>query len=434
MRDFKNIENDIQKKLQKAEIKAPDFDALFNLTEIEEAVFYQKISDKLYASHIEAPDFDTLFKTTPLPITQKPNYRPQWLISACISAACIALALILPKLFVSEKVVPDTQASAIEAKTNQIEPIASVQKQAPMLAALIDTVSTVAPSATVQESMVDSTHNDLHFNKIEAEVTPTKIREKTSENTKSLSNQIEFKQRTKKEKRSLGLNLNGANRLLSLLNSKDNSEFILSSVTRDHVDGYNQLEGAYLPQLRSAGASKNEWIAADNLTSAMLQNVETNYSLPINIGLTTSFPIMNGIDFITGLQYTYLANHIRGNQFNLKQELHYLGIPVKLNFNVLKRSQFTAYLSAGGTLEKALAAIQKSTVDGQGTWDGSQSIKGIAASVVGNAGLSYEIKNDFMLYVEPGVSYYFPTDQPISYRTEEPLSFSLSLGVRYRFQ
>lgn len=434
MRDFRNIENDIQKKLQEAEIKAPDFDALFNSNEIEEAVFYHKISEKLSASHIVAPEFETLFTTKPLPVTQKPNHLPQWLISAFVSAACIALALILPNFFESENVVPEPYVAANGTTIEQTSNSDLKRKLASIQHSFSNAISTKMLHQSTRDSLVVSITDTIQNSRIEEYETPSRIKNVVPEKNNILTNQIQYQQRSKKEKKSLGLNLNGANRLLSLLNTKNNSDYILSSVARNNVDGYNQLEGAQALQLRSAGSSKNEWIAADNLTSSMLQNVETNYSLPINIGLTTSFPIVNGVNFITGIQYTYLTNHIEGNQFNLKQELHYLGIPVKLNFDIIKRSQFTAYVSTGGTIEKALAGIQKSTVEGQGIWRGSQSIKGFAASVVGNAGVSYELKNNFMLYVEPGVSFYFPTDQPISYRTEEPLSFNLSLGLRYRFQ
>jgi hypothetical protein len=118
----------------------------------------------------------------------------------------------------------------------------------------------------------------------------------------------------------------------------------------------------------------------------------------------------------------------------LKQELHYLGIPVKIAVNLVKRGDFVIYSAVGGTIEKGLAGVQTSTVEGEGTWKGTQSIQGIQTSLTGQFGVSYNLNNSFLLYLEPGVAWYIPSDQPVSNRTEEPFNFNLAMGIRYKLQ
>jgi len=59
----------------------------------------------------------------------------------------------------------------------------------------------------------------------------------------------------------------------------------------------------------------------------------------------------------TGLVYTYLSSNLTAGgaaYYTQNQQLHYLGIPLKLNWNFLKKRYFNLYLSGGGMLEKCV--------------------------------------------------------------------------------
>ncbi|MCX6308551.1 MAG: hypothetical protein NTY32_06905, partial [Bacteroidia bacterium] len=99
----------------------------------------------------------------------------------------------------------------------------------------------------------------------------------------------------------------------------------------------------------------------------------------------------------------------------------------------VKRGDFVIYSALGGTIEKGLAGVQTSTAAGE-TLKYTQSIEGFQTSLTGQFGVSYNLNKNFLLYFEPGVAWYIPSDQPISNRTEEPFNFNLALGIRYRLQ
>ncbi|MDD3907936.1 MAG: outer membrane beta-barrel protein, partial [Bacteroidales bacterium] len=246
--------------------------------------------------------------------------------------------------------------------------------------------------------------------------------------------------KAKREKMTLGTLFNGTNRLLSLVNTKSANSFPLQSVADKYSAGYSSLEGSSSSLLRTAVSSRNEWEAPDNIPNEILKKYDAVYSLPINVGISLSFPISRNLEIMTGLNYTYISGEISGNtstyDFNLKQELHYIGIPVKIAMNIFKGRRFGAYAALGGAIEKGIAGIQNSHVSytngEKNKWDSNQRVYGIQPSLTGQLGLYYDLNKTFNIYVEPGASYFIPNDQPINIRTEEPFNFNLSLGLRYR--
>jgi len=64
----------------------------------------------------------------------------------------------------------------------------------------------------------------------------------------------------------------------------------------------------------------------------------------------------------------------------------------------------------------------------------STNIDGIQWSVNGAVGTTYKIQQNIGLFFEPKISYYYKNNQPISARTEYPVVFGLSAGVRFQFK
>ena len=445
----------IRATLTNAEVQAPDFDTLFGKEALGGVSLRSALTSKLADHTAEAPDFDSLFagETLGKPVkTTKIRMLPWWSI-ASVAAACMAVLFLLPKQLGTE-MKQLTKAPAAEQYQTPVKRVIQQHHtvQPKQMAQLLTTPSTIKPlkvekkSTSVLESMAatseKTTSEVVAFRDTNSSETLTKIKPTRSrlfvKSTRSVEEAYADarvrKPRIKPDKATFGLGMNSANRLLSMVNSKSDGGFALQSVASSGSNGYASLEGASASLLRTITASPNEWVGPDNITATMLQNCETNYSLPINFGLTVSIPIIHDLNLITGLQYTYMANHITGATFDLKQELHYLGIPVKIAVNMVKRGDFVIYTAVGGTIEKGLAGVQTSTVEGEGTWKGTQTIQGIQTSLTGQFGVSYNLNNSFLLYLEPGVAWYIPSDQPVSNRTEEPFNFNLAMGIRYKLQ
>jgi len=456
MQEYDSYEK-IRKTLMNADVQAPDFDALFgNETLGSDALGIDAmstiLSSKLSNHTAQAPDFDQLFagETLGKPVqTPKIHLFPWWSIAG-VAAACLALFFLLPNKLVNQvenlskvpateqvqsplkrvirthsTVLPKLKAQML-AMPSKIKLLAVEPKNTSILASM-------SANSETEESILRDTTEDETMSKIK----PTRSSGLTLKQSRSVEEAYAAarirKARSKPDKMSFGLGINSANRLLSVVNSKSNGGFALQSVASSASDGYASLEGASTTMLRTTTSSPNEWVGPDNITATMLQNCETNYLLPINFGLTVSIPIIRNLNLITGLQYTYLSNHITGNTFDLKQELHYLGIPVKIAVNLVKRGDFVVYSAIGGTIEKGLAGVQTSTVEGE-TQKYTQDIEGLQTSLTGQFGVSYNMSTNFLLYLEPGVAWYIPSDQPVSNRTEEPFNFNLSLGLRYQLQ
>ena len=431
-----------------AEAKAPDFEKLFGGETLGVDPLRSALQSKLLNAEAQAPEFNKLFKGETL---GKPKIKllPWWSIAG-VAAACLALFFLLPDKLVQvadqlgkAPITEPVQAPIKRTIKSYRAELPKVNGQLLQNPTGINPLKVIAKNTSVQTSMAMQSDSSNEFRDTTAQqslakITPTrtsKLHVKSNRTVEEAYAAAKFrKARIKPDKTTFGFGMNSANRLLSMVNTRTDGGFALQSVASSASEGYASLEGASVTMLRTTTTSPNEWIGPDNITAAMLQNCETTYSLPINLGLSVSIPIIHDLNLITGIQYSYLANHITGSSFNLKQELHYLGIPVKLAVNLVKRGDFVVYSALGGTIEKGLAGVQTSTVDGEGTWKGKQSVQGIQTSLTGQFGLSYSLNSNFLLYFEPGVAWYIPNDQPVSNRTEEPFNFNLSLGIRYKLQ
>ena len=82
----------------------------------------------------------------------------------------------------------------------------------------------------------------------------------------------------------------------------------------------------------------------------------------------------------------------------MEQKLHYLGIPLRVNWNFVDTRKFSVYLSAGGAIEKCVYGK---------LGDEKQTVDPVQLSVLGALGAQYNLSRRWGLYVEPGLSYYF---------------------------
>ncbi|MBB4036102.1 hypothetical protein GGR21_002003 [Dysgonomonas hofstadii] len=165
-----------------------------------------------------------------------------------------------------------------------------------------------------------------------------------------------------------------------------------------------------------------------------------DYSLPLSFGVTVRKDINNILGIETGLTYTYLSTTMKKAgtpQYQAKQEIHYLGVPLNLVVYLWNNPKWNVYLSAGGMLEKGLKGIytQDMYLNGQKADDTriKGSVDGVQWSLNASAGASYSFYQGWGLYVEPRISYFFDNDQPISIRTEKSTVFGLGAGFRYKF-
>lgn len=163
-----------------------------------------------------------------------------------------------------------------------------------------------------------------------------------------------------------------------------------------------------------------------------------SFSAPLSFGLTVRKEITNHLDVETGLVYTYLSTSFEENgisHYDASLSLHYLGIPVNLIVPVWKDKKWEVYFSGGGMVEKGLRSIyiQNEYIGSQIiTTDARTKIDGFQWSANATLGGMYNLYRNIGIYFEPKFSYYFDNDQPISARTDQPVVFGLTAGVRFK--
>lgn len=164
---------------------------------------------------------------------------------------------------------------------------------------------------------------------------------------------------------------------------------------------------------------------------------EKSHMPPLSFGFMLRKDITDHFSLESGLNYTYLhtkLSHNSINKYDGKMELHYLGIPVNLIVKFLNKPKWDIYASAGGMIEKGLQSkFSQNIYLNNEVHPGirKEPVKGMQMSLNAALGVSYDIYNDFGIYIEPRISYFFDNDQPFSIRTENKLTFGLNLGLKY---
>lgn len=163
------------------------------------------------------------------------------------------------------------------------------------------------------------------------------------------------------------------------------------------------------------------------LQSRTRQIASVHHKQPISFGLSVRKNLPKNFSLETGLTYTYLASEIEftdGSQ-QFDQKLHYIGIPLRANWNFVNKQSFIIYLSGGGMIEKCVygtVAGEKETVDP------------VQLSVMGALGAQYNINRKVGVYVEPGIAYYFDDGSSVqTIRKENPCNFTLQAGLRLSY-
>ena len=171
--------------------------------------------------------------------------------------------------------------------------------------------------------------------------------------------------------------------------------------------------------------------------SHMVEQVsDTKYSLPVNAGLQIQFPVGENMAVGVGLNYSMLKSKydclIDKVHYNVKQKLHYIGIPVNVYGLVVERNNFSFYVNAGVTLEKGIRAVYELN-----SYRDSQKyrtdIEGVQFSINAGLGVEYKFGNAVGLYFEPNLVYYTNSEVMYSIRTDQPFQVKADIGFRFHF-
>ncbi len=184
------------------------------------------------------------------------------------------------------------------------------------------------------------------------------------------------------------------------------------------------------------GASEKPTIGSTNAVAPSIGvvDVELHHKQPVSVGASVRYNIDRHWSVETGLTYTYLNSDYSNSQVNCEQRLHYLGIPVKVNFNLYSNRRVNVYLTGGGMAEKLVSGRFKATYTQTKGYNNSISLKegGLQWSIKGAAGIAFNISPAISIYAEPGIGHYFDNGSNMkSFYKDSPTCFNLLVGLRF---
>ena len=158
-----------------------------------------------------------------------------------------------------------------------------------------------------------------------------------------------------------------------------------------------------------------------------LETFPIRHFLPLSFGLEISYFPSSRMALTSGLDLS-IYNSVRTVRTlgEMRQRVHYLGIPFKAEWVAWQAGRFSTWLGAGVKVDRCIRARigDLSVQDNTFHW-----------SVMADASLQYALTEHLGLYVQPEVSWYFKPTHPVlqTYRTEHPFMFTVGAGLRIGF-
>ena len=156
---------------------------------------------------------------------------------------------------------------------------------------------------------------------------------------------------------------------------------------------------------------------------------------PVRLGLSLRYRLNDRWSIESGLAYTRLRSDLKWRSGQeAEQTLSYIGIPVNANYLLWGSRYVNFYVSVGGMVEKMVKGSLYTTAKGKEQSE-SISIHPLQFSVNGGIGAEFNLTNQFSIYAEPGMGYYFDNGSDVrTYYQDKPFSFNLNLGLRFNIK
>lgn len=374
------------------------------------------------------------------------NLLPVWLISGLAAAAAVALVVFLPSRRTSDQpenpdryaqsVQADTARSVLEPVTEPVEtgsrpaPVA-VASRRPLLAeakAVPAEIPTVDNPVEMTEEIPEEMPEDVPVT-VSSEETASISDEPVAEEREALADP--FPERTETTQP--------------------------ETLSRFTVGVYNEGGQASGEQSQGYGMTHTDQLSAHSqhpgtemtpgrlvrmLSANRASSFDAHHHAPIRTGVTVAWRMTPHLSLASGLNWTALSSDFEESTVDtrrvMKQDLGYLGIPLRLEAGFHPWKNLRLYAGAGGMVEKGLLSSSRTeSYIGdhlEETIDGKPDTGGLLWSVGASAGAEYRFNRFLGVYFAPGVEYHFDNGSTVrSAYTEKPLHYNLSLGIRFNF-
>ena len=187
-----------------------------------------------------------------------------------------------------------------------------------------------------------------------------------------------------------------------------------------------------IPDPTAGGIYGEEYLLASYKAIKRKQQVNAKHHAPVSVGLQVAFGIAPRLSLSTGLVYTRTSSdfypYAPGSSYNVHQVLHYVGIPVGLNYEFWQSGGFHAYVMAGAEADYNV----KNDTEEEGVKKEDAKRDRVQLSGKASLGAQYDITPKVGLYIEPGAKYYFDNGSHVENTfKDKKLNFNLQFGLRF---
>ena len=213
----------------------------------------------------------------------------------------------------------------------------------------------------------------------------------------------------------------------------------LGGVNSDASGGYNDFSygtmaepmPGVIPDPTAGGIYGEEYLLASYKAIQRNQQGNAKHHAPVSVGLQVAFGIAPRLSLSTGLVYTRTSSdfypYAPSSNYNVHQVLHYVGIPVGLNYEFWQSGGFHAYVMAGAEADYNV----KNDTEEEGVKKENAKRDRVQFSGKASLGAQYDITPKVGLYIEPGAKYYFDNGSHVENTfKDKKLNFNLQFGLR----
>lgn len=178
--------------------------------------------------------------------------------------------------------------------------------------------------------------------------------------------------------------------------------------------------GLIASALMITGSGNRETIAGPGGSTSSIKR----HYLPFRAGLSVGIPLSESTRITTGLVYSYYRSSESSGD-GLIQSVHYMSLPLRLDWSFVSRSWGDLYFGAGVEANQCIA----STLAGNKLNHNDR----MDFSLQGVLGAQWLASEHIGFYLEPTLSW-LPSAQRLelkTYRTEHPVMFSMVFGCRW---
>ena len=214
----------------------------------------------------------------------------------------------------------------------------------------------------------------------------------------------------------------------------------LGGVNSDASGGYNDYSHGtmaepmpgVIPDPTAGGIYGEEYLLASYKAIQRKQQGNAKHHAPVSVGLQVAFGIAPRLSLSTGLVYTRTSSdfypYASSSSYNVHQVLHYVGIPVGLNYEFWQSGGFHAYVMAGAEADYNV----KNDTEEEGVKKENAKRDRVQFSGKASLGAQYDITPKVGLYIEPGAKYYFDNGSHVENTfKDKKLNFNLQFGLRF---